>query len=88
VYGKSKFTLSLLGICAKINKYRFYQHGLSAVEQCFSLTANQPQPAYKPKNSLPNRAFILVFPDYCICYDSVTSTPKQKQMISKFINGF
>jgi hypothetical protein len=26
-----------------------YQHGLSAVEQCFSLTANQPQPAYKPK---------------------------------------
>jgi hypothetical protein len=22
---------------------------LSAVEQCFSLTANQPQPAYKPK---------------------------------------
>jgi hypothetical protein len=26
------------------------------VEQCFSLTANQPQPAYKPKNSLPNRA--------------------------------
>jgi hypothetical protein len=26
------------------------------VELCFSLTANQPQPAYKPKNSLPNRA--------------------------------
>jgi hypothetical protein len=26
------------------------------VEQCFSLTANQLQPAYKPKNSLPNRA--------------------------------
>jgi hypothetical protein len=24
--------------------------------KCFSLTANQPQPAYKPKNSLPNRA--------------------------------
>jgi hypothetical protein len=33
-----------------------YQHGLSAVEQCFSLTANQPQPAYKPKSSLLNRA--------------------------------
>jgi hypothetical protein len=33
-----------------------YQHGLSAVEQYFPLTANQPQPAYKPKkNSLPNR---------------------------------
>jgi hypothetical protein len=29
---------------------------LSVVEQCFSLTANQAQPAYKPKNSLPNRA--------------------------------
>jgi hypothetical protein len=26
-----------------------YQHGLSAVERCFSLTANQPQPAYKLK---------------------------------------
>jgi hypothetical protein len=26
-----------------------YQHDLSAVEQYFSLTANQPQPAYKPK---------------------------------------
>jgi hypothetical protein len=26
-----------------------YQHGLSAVEQCFSLTAKQPQPAYKPQ---------------------------------------
>jgi hypothetical protein len=26
-----------------------YQHGLSDVEQCFSLTAKQPQPAYKPK---------------------------------------
>jgi hypothetical protein len=26
-----------------------YQHGLSAGEQCFSLTENQPQPAYKPK---------------------------------------
>jgi hypothetical protein len=33
-----------------------YQYGLSAVEQCFSLTANQPQPAYKQKNSLPHRA--------------------------------
>jgi hypothetical protein len=33
-----------------------YQHGLSAMEQYFSLTANQPQPAYKSKNSLPNRA--------------------------------
>jgi hypothetical protein len=28
-----------------------YQHDLSAVEQCFSLTANQPQPAYKPKKT-------------------------------------
>jgi hypothetical protein len=36
-----------------------YQHGLSAVEQYFSLTANQPQPAYKPKNSLPNRPSTL-----------------------------
>jgi hypothetical protein len=26
-----------------------YQHGLSAVEQCFSLTTKQPQPAYKPQ---------------------------------------
>jgi hypothetical protein len=26
-----------------------YQHNLSAVEQCFSLTVNQPQLAYKPK---------------------------------------
>jgi hypothetical protein len=26
-----------------------YQHGLSAVEQCFSLTAKQPQSAYKQK---------------------------------------
>jgi hypothetical protein len=26
-----------------------YQHGLSTVEQYFSLTANQPQPAYKQK---------------------------------------
>jgi hypothetical protein len=38
-----------------------YQHGLSAVEQCFFLTANQPQPAYKPKNNLPNRAIIDCF---------------------------
>jgi hypothetical protein len=30
-----------------------YQHGLSAVEQYFSLTANQPQPAYKPKKKQP-----------------------------------
>jgi hypothetical protein len=29
------------------------------VEQCFSPTANQPQPAYKPKNSLPNRAQVF-----------------------------
>jgi hypothetical protein len=29
------------------------------VEQYFSLTVNQPQPAYKPKNSLPNRAFLF-----------------------------
>jgi hypothetical protein len=28
------------------------QHGLSAVEQCFSLTANQPQPAYKKKKTV------------------------------------
>jgi hypothetical protein len=26
-----------------------YQHGLSAVVQCFSLTTKQPQPAYKPQ---------------------------------------
>jgi hypothetical protein len=32
---------------------------IAAVEQCFSLTANQPQPAYKlKKNSLPKRAII------------------------------
>jgi hypothetical protein len=30
---------------------------LSAVEQYFSLTANQPQPAYKPKNSLSLQTF-------------------------------
>jgi hypothetical protein len=30
---------------------------LSAVEQCFSLTANQPQPAYKP-----NRAIMFSLP--------------------------
>jgi hypothetical protein len=29
--------------------HRAYQHGLSAVKQCFSLTAKQPQPAYKPQ---------------------------------------
>jgi hypothetical protein len=26
-----------------------YQHGLSAVVQCFSLITKQPQPAYKPQ---------------------------------------
>jgi hypothetical protein len=26
-----------------------YLHGLSAVEQCFSLTTKQPQSAYKPQ---------------------------------------
>jgi hypothetical protein len=25
----------------------------------FFLTVNQPQPAYKPKNSLPNRAHVI-----------------------------
>jgi hypothetical protein len=30
-----------------------YQYGLSAVEQCFFLTANQPQPAYKQKKIQP-----------------------------------
>jgi hypothetical protein len=34
------------------------------VEQCFSLTANQPQPAYKKKNSLPNRANEDTFQGY------------------------
>jgi hypothetical protein len=30
------------------------------VEQCFSLTANQPQPTYKQKNSLPNRPISIL----------------------------
>jgi hypothetical protein len=28
---------------------RLFQHGLSAVVQCFSLTTKQSQPAYKPQ---------------------------------------
>jgi hypothetical protein len=37
---------------------------LSLSAQCFSLTAKQPQPAYKSKNSLPNRTSIVL-----LCYD-------------------
>jgi hypothetical protein len=37
------------------------------VEQCFFLTANQPQPAYKPKNSLPNRAFLFMCFFFLFC---------------------
>jgi hypothetical protein len=29
------------------------------MEQCFSLTANQPQPAYKPKKQSAERAYML-----------------------------
>jgi hypothetical protein len=41
---------SMITMCRDIPLFGWaYQHGLSAVEQCFSLTANQPQQAYKPK---------------------------------------
>jgi hypothetical protein len=41
-----------------------YQHGLSVVEQYFSLTANQPQPAYKPKKQPAEQGHSIFVDDW------------------------
>jgi hypothetical protein len=46
-----------------------YQHGLSAVEQYFSLIAKQPQPAYKPQKQ-PAEQGEYRFERVLYCYPS------------------